>query len=128
MNVGVDQPTNFAKLAETLIAVVQGPGRLSFAECRRTGRLHSDITRSGGYSVKPVTSLSDGLAKRPYYRQYKVITGDPIERHNLPLKMTFNVFDMRIQLPWLAFAYAASAVRLRRRLPNDPCDNHHGCR
>ena len=78
MNVGVDQPTNFVQLAETLIAVA-GSGAWEFApfsaerKAQEPGDFYSDITKIRRIlGWEPVTSLPDGLAKTVrYYRQYK---------------------------------------------------------
>lgn len=78
LNVGIDVPTNFIELAETLIDVV-GTGHWEFApfskerKAQDPGDFYSDITkirRLVGW--EPSTSLRDGLRKTvEYYRQYK---------------------------------------------------------
>ncbi len=78
LNVGIDVPTNFIELAETLIDVA-GTGRWEFApftkerKAQDPGDFYSDITkirRLVGWN--PTTSLRDGLGKTvEYYRQHK---------------------------------------------------------
>ncbi|MEP7290024.1 MAG: NAD-dependent epimerase/dehydratase family protein [Chloroflexota bacterium] len=78
MNVGVDHPTNFVQLVETLIKVA-GSGRWEFApftperQAQEPGDFYTDITkirRIVGW--EPKTILEDGLAKTvQYYRDYK---------------------------------------------------------
>lgn len=77
-NVGLDVPTNFVELVETLIAVA-GTGRWEFAPftperaAQEPGDFYSDISkikRLTGWA--PRTSLADGLAQTvAYYRQHK---------------------------------------------------------
>lgn len=78
LNVGLDVPTNFVELAETLIAVA-GSGRWEFAPftperaAQEPGDFYSDISkirRLVGW--QPATALADGLAQTVvYYRQHK---------------------------------------------------------
>lgn len=78
LNVGVDIPTDFVELAETLIEVA-GTGRWEFAPfsperaAQEPGDFYSDISkikRLVGW--QPATSLRDGLQKTvAYYRQHK---------------------------------------------------------
>mgnify|MGYP005860008561 CR=1 FL=1 len=77
LNVGVDQPTDFIELAETLIDVAQS-GSWQFApftaerKAQEPGDFYSDITKIRtlvGWT--PVVTLRDGLSKTvEYYRQY----------------------------------------------------------
>jgi UDP-glucose 4-epimerase len=77
-NVGIDQPTNFLELAETLIEVA-GTGRWTFApftperKAQEPGDFYSDIAkirRVVGWT--PTTSLRDGLAATvDYYRRHR---------------------------------------------------------
>lgn len=78
LNVGIDTPTNFVELAETLIDVA-GSGRWEFApfsperKAQEPGDFYSDISkirRIVGW--EPRTSLRDGLAATvDFFRQYK---------------------------------------------------------
>ena len=78
LNVGIDQPTNFVELAETLIDVA-GSGRWEFApfsperKAQEPGDFYSDISkirRLTGWA--PRTSLPDGLRRTvQYYRAHK---------------------------------------------------------
>ncbi len=78
MNAGVDQPTHFVQLAETLIAVA-GSGNWKFApfsaerKAQEPGDFYSDFTRIRRIpGWEPVTNLPDGLAQTARYdRQYK---------------------------------------------------------
>ncbi|MBX3080383.1 MAG: NAD-dependent epimerase/dehydratase family protein [Anaerolineae bacterium] len=77
-NVGVDQPTNFKELAESLVRIA-GTGRWEYAPftperaAQDPGDFYSDISkicRIVGW--EPATTLDDGLIKTlAYYRQYK---------------------------------------------------------
>jgi UDP-glucose 4-epimerase len=77
-NVGVDQPTTFIDLAETLIRIA-GSGKWEFApfsperKAQEPGDFYSDITKirqMTGWT--PVTKLTDGMAQTvEYYRQHK---------------------------------------------------------
>lgn len=77
-NVGVDQPTNFLELTETLIRCA-GTGRWEFApfsaerKAQEPGDFYSDvgkIRRVVGW--QPETSLEDGLARTiAFYREHK---------------------------------------------------------
>jgi len=78
LNVGVDHPTNFVELANTLIEVV-GSGRWEFApfsperKAQEPGDFYSDITkikRITGW--QPTTPLPDGLRSTvAFYRKFK---------------------------------------------------------
>lgn len=78
LNVGVDEPTDFVTLAETLIEVA-GTGRWAFApfsaerKAQEPGDFYSDITkieRLVGW--RPRTSLRDGLAATvAFYRAHR---------------------------------------------------------
>ena len=78
LNVGVDKPTNFLELANTLIKV-SGSGKWKFApfsperKAQEPGDFYSDITKINKLTGwKPKTSLESGLAKTvKYYRTYK---------------------------------------------------------
>ncbi len=77
LNVGVDQPSNFLELAQTLIRV-GGSGRWEFApfsperQAQEPGDFYADISkirRLVGW--RPSTSLQEGLEKTvAYYRRY----------------------------------------------------------
>ena len=77
-NVGIDQPTTFKELAETLIRVA-GSGTWEYAPftperaAQDPGDFYSDITKIRQIvGWKPTTALDDGLAMTiAYYRQYK---------------------------------------------------------
>ena len=78
LNVGIDQPTNFVELAETLIEAA-GAGRWEFAafsperKAQEPGDFYSDISkirRLVGWA--PRTALKDGLRQTvAFYRCYK---------------------------------------------------------
>jgi UDP-glucose 4-epimerase len=78
MNVGIDRPTNFVELANTLIEVC-GSGSWEFApfsperKAQEPGDFYSDISKIRRIlGWEPGTSLRDGLAATvDYYRQYK---------------------------------------------------------
>jgi UDP-glucose 4-epimerase len=78
MNVGIDRPTNFVELANTLIEVC-GSGSWEFApfsserKAQEPGDFYSDISKIRRIlGWEPETSLRDGLAATvAYYRQYK---------------------------------------------------------
>jgi UDP-glucose 4-epimerase len=78
MNVGVDHPTNFVELAETVIGVA-GSGRWEFApfsperEAQEPGDFYSDISKIRRVlGWEPTTSLHAGLSQTvDYYRRYK---------------------------------------------------------
>jgi UDP-glucose 4-epimerase len=85
LNVGVDRPTDFVELVETLIRV-SGGGRWEFAPftpermAQEPGDFYSDITairRLTGW--EPTTALADGLARTVrYYRAHREqYWGDP---------------------------------------------------
>ena len=77
-NVGVDKPTDFIELADTLVDVA-GSGRWQFApfsperKAQEPGDFYSDISKIGrlvGWA--PRTSLRDGLRQTvEYYRAHK---------------------------------------------------------
>ena len=77
-NVGVDQPTNFRALAESLAQVCDG-SKWEFAPfsperaAQEPGDFYSDISKIRGMiGWEPTTSLLDGLTKTvEYYQQYK---------------------------------------------------------
>lgn len=78
LNVGIDRPTNFVQLAETIVQVA-GKGCWEFApfsperKAQEPGDFYSDITkirRLVGW--EPATSLADGIRQTiDYYRNYK---------------------------------------------------------
>ena len=78
LNVGIDRPTNFVELAETIVSVA-GTGRWEFApfsperKAQEPGDFYSDVSkikRIVGW--EPTTLLEDGLRKTiAYYRHYK---------------------------------------------------------
>ncbi len=78
MNVGIDRPTNFVELANTLIEVC-GSGSWEFApfsperKAQEPGDFYSDISKIRRIlGWEPETSLRDGLAATvAYYRQHK---------------------------------------------------------
>ncbi len=78
LNVGVDTPTNFIELADTLIEV-SGSGRWEFApfsperKAQEPGDFYSDISKIKRLlGWQPVTPLKDGLRTTvDYYRQHK---------------------------------------------------------
>jgi UDP-glucose 4-epimerase len=78
LNVGVDVPTSFQELAETLVRVA-GTGRWEFAPfsperaAQEPGDFYSDITRIRAITGwEPRTRLEDGLRTTlDYYRQHK---------------------------------------------------------
>ena len=77
-NVGIDKPTNFVELAETIVKVA-GTGRWEFApftperQAQEPGDFYSDISkikRIVGWEI--TTSLEEGLRKTvAYYRRHK---------------------------------------------------------
>lgn len=77
-NIGVDRPTNFRTLAETLEQVCEG-SKWEFAPfsperaAQEPGDFYSDISKiQAMVGWEPTTSLVDGLTKTvAYYRQYK---------------------------------------------------------
>jgi UDP-glucose 4-epimerase len=78
LNVGVDCPTNFVELVETLVEVT-GSGRWEFApfsaerKAQEPGDFYSDITKIRRIlGWEPTTSLRTGLYQTvDYYRKYK---------------------------------------------------------
>lgn len=78
LNIGIDTPTNFVELAETIIDVA-GTGRWEFApfsperKAQDPGNFYSDITKIKELvGWQPRTSLRDGLRKTiDYYRAHK---------------------------------------------------------
>ncbi len=78
LNVGIDTPTDFVELADTLIEVA-GTGRWQFApfsderKAQEPGHFYSDISKIRTLvGWEPMTALRDGLAKTvAFYRQYK---------------------------------------------------------
>jgi UDP-glucose 4-epimerase len=78
LNVGIDQSTNFLKLAQTLIQVA-GSGRWEFAPfspermAQEPGDFYSDISKIGRLAHwRPRTSLEEGLRQTVrYYRAHK---------------------------------------------------------
>jgi len=88
LNVGVDQPSTFLQLAETLIAIV-GSGSWEFApftaerKAQEPGDFYSDITKISGLTGwRPETTLERGLAEtvkfyREHGRQYWTPTPTP---------------------------------------------------
>lgn len=78
LNIGIDQPTNFIELAETLIEVA-GSGRWEFApftperKAQEPGDFYSDISKIGRLvGWRPRTALRDGLRETVnYYRAHK---------------------------------------------------------
>jgi UDP-glucose 4-epimerase len=78
MNVGIDRPTNFVELTNTLIEVC-GSGSWEFApfsperKAQEPGDFYSDISKIRRILAwEPETSLRDGLAATvDYYRQHK---------------------------------------------------------
>ncbi len=79
LNVGLDQPTNFVELADTLIGVA-GTGRWEFApfsaerKAQEPGDFYSDIAKIGRLvGWKPTIGLEEGLRKTvEFYRRYKM--------------------------------------------------------
>jgi UDP-glucose 4-epimerase len=78
LNVGVDQPTNFLELAETLVKVAEA-GRWEYApfsaerKAQEPGDFYSDIRKiKARTGWQPQTRLEDGLRETvAYYRQHK---------------------------------------------------------
>jgi UDP-glucose 4-epimerase len=78
LNVGVDRPTNFLQLADTLIRVA-GSGRWEFApftperKSQEPGDFYSDISRIQNLTGwSPATSLEEGLRRTvEYYRDHR---------------------------------------------------------
>lgn len=78
LNVGIDQPTNFVELAETLIQVA-GTGRWEFApfsaerKAQEPGDFYSDITKiRQRVGWEPKISLEEGLRQTvAFYRAHK---------------------------------------------------------
>jgi len=78
LNVGVDTPTNFLELTETMIRVA-GTGRWEYAPfsperlAQEPGDFYSDITKIKSIvGWHPETSLEEGLKRTiDYYRAYK---------------------------------------------------------
>jgi len=77
-NVGVDQPTNFIKLVETIIQIAE-TGRWEFApftperKAQEPGDFYSDISKIRRLlNWEPQTGLNDGLRQTiAYYRKHK---------------------------------------------------------
>lgn len=77
-NVGVDKPTSFIELAQTIIEVA-GSGRWEFAPftperaAQEPGDFYSDITKIRTvFGWEPKVELKDGIVKTiDYYRRYK---------------------------------------------------------
>lgn len=77
-NVGVDKPTSFLELAQTIIEVA-GSGRWEFAPftperaAQEPGDFYSDITKARMIiGWEPKTELKDGITRTiDYYRKYK---------------------------------------------------------
>lgn len=78
LNVGVDRPTTFVELADTVVSAC-GSGRWEFApfsperKAQEPGDFYSDIAKIGRVlGWHPTTSLRDGLARTvEYYRQHR---------------------------------------------------------
>jgi UDP-glucose 4-epimerase len=78
MNVGIDQPTSFLELAETIVRVAQ-TGRWEFApfsperKAQEPGDFYSDITKIRALvGWEPRTTLDDGIRQSiAFYRQHK---------------------------------------------------------
>ena len=77
-NVGIDKPTNFIELIETIVEVA-GQGKWTFApfsperKAQEPGDFYSDITKiKSMVGWNPITDLEDGIHKTiDYYRKNK---------------------------------------------------------